>query len=156
MSRRMLGGSLRFRAVSEANRPSIPSASKLSILRRSVESETPVCSARSTTGSPNSTGWRMRSYSTCSGHQHSGNISWKSSVCSIRGCLPAMRFPSLLDGAGRSLAPVPPPRASAATTILRARSMTRLGVHDHLVGYILEVVTSGSEGRYVSWRIRLI
>ena len=38
------------------------------------------------------------------------------------------------DGAGRSLAPVPPPRASAATTILRARSMTRLGVHDHLVG----------------------
>src|SRR5215211_7034791 len=35
----------------------------------------------------------MRSYSTCSGHQHSGSISWKSSVGSTRGRFLAMRFP---------------------------------------------------------------
>src|SRR4051812_30927413 len=37
--------------------------------------------------------WRIRSYSTCSGHQHSGSICWKSSVGSIRGRFLTMRFP---------------------------------------------------------------
>jgi hypothetical protein len=93
MRRRMLVGSFRLLAFSVANRPSIPSSSKRPILRLSVDSETPVSLARSATELPKSTGWRIRSYSTCSGHQHSGSICWKSSVGSTRGRFLTMRFP---------------------------------------------------------------
>lgn len=105
MNRRMLGGSFRFLAVSISKRPSISSSSKLCILRRSVDSETPVSLARSATESPKRTGWRIRSYSTCSGHQHSGNSSCQSSVCSTRGRFAAMRSPSIPGGAWRASAP---------------------------------------------------
>ena len=93
MSRRTLSVSLRCRAVFANRKPSMPYSSKLPIRRWRVRSETPVSSARSGTELPKRTGWRMHSYSTCSGHQHNGSISCQSSVGSTRGRYLTMRFP---------------------------------------------------------------
>jgi hypothetical protein len=70
----------------------MPSFSNLAILRRSVVCGVPVWRDLSATGLPKTTGGRILSYSTCSGHSKSSSNSAHSSVESIRFRL-AIRFP---------------------------------------------------------------
>src|SRR5215217_3854494 len=85
MSLRTSGGRVLVPSTrSGSNRPRMPSFSKDAILRRSVVSEVPVWRDRSATGLPKTTGGRILSYSTCSGHSRSSSSSAHSSVGSTR------------------------------------------------------------------------
>src|SRR5215217_5719619 len=104
----------RAAACSAPNRPRMPSFSKLMIRRRRVVSGVPVWRALSVTGLPKTTGGRIRSYSTCSGHFRSSLSCPQSSVGSTRVRLAICRSPPATPFLLPPASSFPSPRADVA------------------------------------------
>src|SRR5215218_3330322 len=104
----------RAAACSAPNRPRMPSFSKPMIRRRRVVSGVPVWRALSVTGLPKTTGGRIRSYSTCSGHFRSSLSCPQSSVGSTRVRLAICRSPPATPFLLPPASSFPSPRADVA------------------------------------------
>src|SRR5829696_6387690 len=104
----------RAAACSAPNRPRMPSFSKPMIRRRRVVSGVPVWRALSVTGLPKTTGGRIRSYSTCSGHFRSSLSCPHSSVGSTRVRLAFCRSPPATPFLLPPASSFPSPRADVA------------------------------------------